>query len=81
MVAFSVRVVGLQTEKLYISLPVLIVIGIAAAFSLELFMKVSWTFMTSFVNDFVLFRLEHRTELGAFMIGQDVALELLPRSR
>ena len=44
-IAFSVLVIGLKPEYLYVYLPLLIVIGIGAAFRLETLVKALWMFL------------------------------------
>jgi len=81
MVSFSVLVVGLQPELLYIYLPLLIVIGIAAAACLESLVEVSWALVTSIVNlahDFVHFRHGQRIQSGPPVSGPEVALGSMP---
>lgn len=83
MIAFSVLVAGLQPELLYIYLPLLIDLGIAAAYGLESLVKALWVRVTYFfdiVSDFSRFRRSQHANSRPPTTGEDVALGLLQRS-
>jgi len=70
MVAFSVLIVGLQPELLYIYLPFIIVVGVAVAFGLKTLVGELWVSVKSFFNFASSFELpwrERQAEIGSFI--------------